>query len=106
MLLATDLPLSSRQLKRLAHRAQNGLARTGSITGSGSGEVVLAFSTANRIPHNSEAAMLTAEFLHEDKLDTVFSAVADVVEESTVSSMMHAESVTGFMGHTLEALVK
>lgn len=106
MLIATDLPLSSRQLKRCARRAQNGLARTGSQTGGGSGEIVLAFSTANRIPHSSDEAVLTLEYLHEDKLDTVFSAVADAVEESAVSSMMHAEKVTGFMGHTLEALVK
>ena len=106
MLLATDLPLSSRQLKRCAHRAQNGLARTGSQTGGGSGEIVLMFSTANRIPHSSDTAVLTAEYLHEDKLDPVFAAVAEAVEESVVSSMVHAEAVTGFMGHSLEALVK
>lgn len=105
MILATDLPLSSRQMKRCCHRAQNGLARTGSQTGGGSGEVVLMFSTANRIPHASEQAVLTASYLHEDKLDPVYSAVADIIEESVISSLTHAETVTGRDGHRLEALI-
>ena len=106
ILLATDLPLSSRQLKRCTHRAQNGLARTGAQTGGGSGEVVLMFSAANRIPHDSERDFLNTVILQEDRLDTVFTAVADVVEESLVSSLMHAETVTGREGHCLESLVR
>ena len=62
MILATDLPLSARQLGRCARRAQNGLARTGSYTGNGSGEIALMFSTANRIPHRSEPACCRAVF--------------------------------------------
>ena len=103
MILATDLPLSSRQLKRCAHRAQNGLARCGAQTGGGSGEIVIAFSTANRVPHDGAETVHTAQYLHEDLLDTVFTAVADCVEESVVSSVFHAETVTGRDGNTLEA---
>ena len=103
MILATDLPLSSRQLKRCAHRAQNGLARCGAQTGGGSGEIVIAFSTANRVPHEGTEAIHTAQYLHEDLLDTAFTAVADCVEESVVSSVFHAETVTGRDGNTLEA---
>jgi len=106
LLLATDLPLSARQLKRCTHRAQNGLARTGAQTGGGSGEIVLMFSTANRVPHASEKSLIEARYLHEDLLDKVFTAVADVVEESVVSSMMHAETVEGRDGHKLESLLK
>lgn len=105
MLLATDLPLSARQLKRCTHRAQNGLARTGAQTGGGSGEVVLMFSTANRVPHASETSLIDAKYLHEDLLDRVFTAVADVVEESVISSLMHAGTVEGRDGHKLEGLL-
>ena len=104
MLLATDLPLSSRQLGRCARRAQNGLARTGSYTGNGSGEIALMFSTANRIPHERGKEILTGSFLREDLLDRVFEAVADCVEESVISSLFHAETVTGRGGNTTLAL--
>ena len=101
MLLATDLPLSCRQLERCTHRAQNGLARTGTITGGGSGEVVIMFSTANRIPHDSAEKLRSVRILHEDCLDEVFRAVAETVEESVVSSVYHAVTVTGIDGHTV-----
>ena len=105
MILATDLPLSDRQLLRCAHRAQNGLARTGAQTGGGSGEIVVAFSTANRIPHDPAEPLQKAAFLHEDLLDIVFTAAADCVEESVVSSIFHAETVTGRDGYTLEGFL-
>ena len=106
MVLATDLPLTDRQLKRCTHRAQNGLSRTGAQTGGGSGEIVLMFSTRNRVPHDHSNAIATMEYLHEDLLDPVFTAVADCVEESLVSSIFHAETVTGREGHTLEAFYR
>ncbi len=92
VVLATDLPLSARQLSRLARRAQNGIARTGTITGNGSGEIVLAFSTANRIPHYPAAPTLAGEFLHEDYMDHAFRAAVEAVEESVVSSLLHAKT--------------
>ncbi|NLU24734.1 MAG: P1 family peptidase [Clostridiales bacterium] len=100
--IATDLPLTARQLGRLARRAQNGLARTGSITGGSSGEVVLCFSTANRIPSES-GGLVSLQMMSEAGLDKAFQAVADCVEESVLSSLVHAETVSG-MGRTRESL--
>ena len=102
MILATDLPLTSRQLLRCTHRAQNGLARTGAQTSGGSGEIVLMFSTQNRIPHASVVPIGVVQMIHEDLLDPVFTAVADCVEESLVSSVFHSETVTGRDGHILQ----
>lgn len=104
VIIATDLPLSSRQLKRICRRAQNGLARTGSYTGSGSGDVVIAFSTVNRVPHYSKDQLISASYLNEDLLDTVFEAVRDSVEESVISSLLHSETVKGRNDHTLFSL--
>lgn len=91
VVIATDLPLSARQLGRISKRAQNGIARTGSITANGSGEIVLSFSTANRISHYPDGDLIKAELLHEEKMDTVFAAVCEAVEESIISSLLHAE---------------
>ena len=102
--LATDIPLSERQLRRLCHRVPVGLARTGSYCGNGSGEIVLAFTTANRVPHDSEKAILPLDMVHEDAINPLFRAVAECVEESVLSSLLHAETVTGYHGHTVQSL--
>lgn len=94
VVIATNAPLSSRQLGRVARRAQNGIARTGSVTAGGSGEVVVSFSTANKIshyPNEAGQAFCTAKYLREDYLDDIFAAVTESVEESIISSMLHAE---------------
>ena len=98
MVLATDAPLSSRQLLRVAHRAQSGLARTGAVTEHGSGEVVLAFSTANRI--RTEDERLQPEVMNDSLLDPAFRAATECVEESIIRSLLEAETVTGFAGHS------
>ena len=98
--LATDIPLSERQLRRLCHRALVGLSRTGAFCGNGSGEIVIAFTTANRVPHYSEKAILPMGMLHDDAINPLFRAVAECVEESVLSSLLHAETVTGNHGHT------
>lgn len=100
VILATDLPLSSRQLGRVLRRAPVGLARLGSYIGHGSGEVFLGFSTANRVPHESERAVLTGSFLHEGKMDAAFRAAAEATEEAVLSAMLCADTVTGFDGST------
>lgn len=102
--IATDMPLSSHQLKRCARRAQNGLARTGSYTGEGSGDITIMFSTANRIPHKDPGRITRVEYISDRCLDTVFEAVRDTVEESVISCLLHAESVTGRDGRTLKSL--
>lgn len=102
--LATDIPMSVAQMERAARRAQTGLARTGTICGNGSGEIALMFSTANRVAHYPDKMVTVAELLHEDAIDGVFRAVVESVEESVVSSLLHAEAVTGISGHRRESL--
>ena len=102
--LATDIPLTERQLRRLCRRALVGLSRTGSYCGNGSGEIVLAFTTANRVPHYASTSLLPLQMLHDDAIDPLFRAVAECVEESVLSSLLHAETVTGKAGRTVRSL--
>ncbi|NLT57493.1 MAG: P1 family peptidase [Clostridiales bacterium] len=104
LLLATDLPLSDRQLGRLCRRASMGIARTGAFTGNGSGEIALAFSTANRIPHYDDGGLQRAAHLPDSRLDPVFRAVVSSVEESILSSLCHAETVVGRSGKPTRCL--
>ena len=97
MVLATDAPVSSRQLRRICNRAQNGLARTGGITGGGSGEIVVGFSTANRLK-TSETVWHPAVF-NENALEPLFRAAVETVEEGIISSMLNAQTLTGVDGH-------
>ncbi|RYF02046.1 MAG: S58 family peptidase [Comamonadaceae bacterium] len=99
MLLATDAPLDSRQLKRLALRAAAGLARTGSFYGHGSGDIALAFSTAYTLPVLSDQPMPAVAMVHEALLDDLFLAAADAVEQSIVHALWHATAVRGRSGH-------
>lgn len=97
MVLATDAPLSSRQLSRVARRAQSGLARTGAVTEHGSGEIVLAFSTANRI--QAGQIFHSGVYLNDEAFRPIFRAATETVEESIIRSMLEAETVTGRDGH-------
>ena len=99
MLLATDIPLSTRQLKRLCRRAGAGLARTGSYYGNGSGDIAVAFSTANRIPHFPEQALLPYTALHDGRIDPVLEMTAEAVEEAIISALWHAKTLSGRDGH-------
>ena len=105
-LLATDLPLSSRQLKRLAKRAVVGLSQSGSLITNGSGEIVLAYSTANRIPHESGQSLHQITVFADDQLDQVFRAVKESVEEAVIHSLLYAESVTGYRNYHLTSLAE
>ena len=91
--IATDLPVTSRQLERIARRAGAGLARTGSFIGHGSGEIMLAFSTANVI--RADEPFMQVRSIREDLLDEAFRAVAEATNEAVLSSMLHAKTVTG-----------
>ena len=102
--ITTDIPLSERQLKRLCRRAIVGLSRTGSACGNGSGEIVLAFTTANRMPHYADHPLLPMTMLHDDAINPLFRAVAECTEESVLSSLLHAETVTGKNGRTVVSL--
>ena len=103
-ILATDIPLTHHQLERIAHRAIVGLSRTGSYCGNGSGEIVIAFSTGNHIPHYPQADLLPLRAVADTKINLLFRAVAECVEESVLSSLLHAETVTGRGGLTVRSL--
>lgn len=98
ILLATDIPLNERQLKRVCKRAGVGLARTGSYYGNGSGDIAIAFTTANRIPQDRTSAIIQTQMLVDSAIDPVFEMTADVVEEAILSSLVHAKTTTGVSG--------
>ncbi len=99
VIFATDLPLSDRQLGRICRRAGVGLARLGSQLGHGSGEIALGFSTANTILSSSPSSFHDMKLLKEEKLDRVFRAYSEAVEEAVLNSMITAAPVTGYKGH-------
>ena len=102
--LATDLPLDARQLARVARRVSVGLARLGSHIGHGSGEVFVAFSTANPFDFRTETAVRMTTAFHEELLDLPFRAAAECTEEAVLNSMLTAHTVTGWQGNTVYAL--
>ena len=104
IVLATDAPLSPRNLERLAKRAVLGLARTGSFMSNGSGDFVIAFSTQNRVPHRSESRKQEGEYLRNDAMSPLFLATVEAVEEALYNSLLKATTITGRDGHTWEAL--
>ena len=104
IVIGTDIPFSERQLKRVARRAVIGLGRTGSFLGNGSGDIAVAFSTGNIVPHYSEENILPVKMFHDGAIDKVFEATAEVVEEAVISSLYHAETVTGIRKKTVFAL--
>ncbi len=106
MVVATDAPLRSRNLKRLAKRALLGIARTGGYYSNGSGDYAIAFSTAEelRIPHRSEAGTLKIEVLRNRGMSPLFLAAAEAAEEAILNSLFKAETVMGRDGHIQEAL--
>jgi len=104
MALATDAPLDSRQLRRLAQRAAAGLARTGSVYGHGSGDIALAFSTAYTIPADPEEPMPRVACVHEARLDPLFQAAADSIEQAIVHALWRADTVRGRNGHVRRGL--
>ncbi|UVI33079.1 DmpA family aminopeptidase [Paenibacillus spongiae] len=106
IVVATDLPLDARQLKKIAKRAGIGLARTGSIAHHGSGDVVIAFSNGNLIPHSPDKDILTMNVIREDGevISQCFRAVAEATEEAIGNSMFMAETTHGQYGRTVRAL--
>lgn len=93
IVMATDLPASDRQLTRIIKRAGVGLARMGSYWGHGSGDIVIGFSTAQRISTEEQAGTVPFRMLNEEYIDTVFQAMADATEEAVLRSMLQADAV-------------
>jgi L-aminopeptidase/D-esterase-like protein len=98
VVVATDAPLLPHQLERLARRVPLGLARTGSTSGNGSGDIFVAFSTAN----GGNPAQLTA--LPNGRLDAIFGAVVYATEEAVINAIVAAETMTGANGATATAI--
>jgi D-aminopeptidase len=101
VILATDAPADSRQLERLARRAQNGLARTGSYGANMSGEYVVAFTTQRKIIHHSTQMELPANVLSEQgsMIDEFFQAVVEATEEAVLNALFTADTVRGKDGN-------
>jgi len=106
IIIATDLPVTSRQLKRIIKRASVGLSRTGSFLGNGSGDVFIGFSTANTISHENKGELQTIKVIHEDDLDQAFLATADATEEAILQSLLTSKTTTGRNGNTLYSLAE
>ncbi len=113
MVVATDAPLIDRQLRRVARRAGFGLARTGSIAGNGSGDVVIAFSNhpSVRVPHYGDGWTRPIEVVAESgpdasgaSIDALFAATIEATEEAIINSLFMAETVVGRDGNTREEL--
>lgn len=106
IVVLTDAPLSAKNLKRLAARAMLGLGRTGGMAANGSGDYVIAASTAEdlRIAHNSDSMFETFKVLRNNDLDLLFEAVIEATEEAIINSLFAAETLTGFENTKIESL--
>jgi D-aminopeptidase len=106
VVVATDAPLDSRNLKRLAKRAMLGIARTGGYFSNGSGDFAIAFSTAEgvRIPHFTRSNTLTMELVRNNRMSPLFLAAAEACEEAILNSMFKAHTMDGRDGRKIEAL--
>ena len=104
MIVATNLPVTDRQLRRIIKRCSVGLARLGSYVGHGSGEIMIGFSTAYRIHHSEQAGVVNIPILNENKIDLAFRAAAEATEEAVLNSMVCAETTTGWQGNVRHSL--
>jgi L-aminopeptidase/D-esterase-like protein len=103
IVVATDAPLLPHQLERVARRASLGLARTGATSGNGSGDIFLAFSTAN--PNAASASPVAdVKMLSNDRISAIFSATVEATEEAIVNALVAAETMTGAGDRTIPAL--
>ncbi len=99
VVIATDIPLDCRQLGRVARRAGVGLAWCGSFWGNGSGDIALAFTTANRVPHEADQDFLEHRALAEGRIDRLFQAAAEATQEAVLDALVAAETTIGRHGH-------
>jgi L-aminopeptidase/D-esterase-like protein len=102
--VATDAPLLPNQLKRLARRVSLGLARTGAISGNGSGDLFIAFSTAN--PNVADPSQIThnVQTIPNDLMDPIFAGVVQATEEAVANALVDNQTMTGRDNHRVEAL--
>jgi D-aminopeptidase len=103
VVVATDAPLLPHQMKRIARRVTLGLGRLGSISGNGSGDIFIAFSTANA-GAGLARDVTTTRMLPNERMNALFEATVQATEEAVVNAMVAARTMTGINGHTVEAL--
>lgn len=103
-IIATDLPVSDRQLKRIIRRAGVGIARTGAYTGHGSGEVMIGFTTAGRLQGKDSPEIMTSTCIREDLINVAFKAAAEAVNEAILNSMTAAGRTGGLAGEVYYSL--
>ncbi|WP_374292918.1 DmpA family aminopeptidase [Paenirhodobacter enshiensis] len=99
VVLATDIALDQRQLQRVCRRAGAGIARLGAFYGNGSGDIVLGFTTANRIEHAPETDVATQMRLSDARIDELFRAACEATEEAVLNALTQATAVEGRDGH-------
>jgi len=104
VVVATDAPLLPGQMKRIAKRVTLGLGRLGSISGDGSGDIFIAFSTANSGAGLEQKKPVAVQMLPNDRMDALFEATVQATEEAVVNALVAARTMTGADGHTVEAL--
>ena len=103
IVVATDAPLLPHQLKRMARRGAMGIARNGSIAGNGSGDIFIAFSTANAGARQAGPAA-SVTMLTNDNMDSLFQATVEATEEAVINAMVSARDMGGDRGHLVKAL--
>ena len=99
IVIGTDVPLEHRQLMRVARRAGVGLAWCGSFWGNGSGDIAVAFTTANKVPHDAEQDLLEHRVLAEARIDRLFQAAAEGTQEAVLDALVSAQTMVGRQGH-------
>jgi D-aminopeptidase len=102
--VATDAPLTTHQLGRIAKRAGLGIGRVGSTARHGSGEIVLAFSTANKVPRETRKMVYRMKILLDERLDPLYEAVIDATEEAILNALCMARDLDGVNGNLSRAL--
>lgn len=103
LVLATNIPLTHYQLNRLSRHATLGFARLGLVSYAGSGDFVIAFSTANRLPKWGSKEKFTLNTIEDSLLDDVFEGIEEAVEEAYLNSLFCAEDMVGYRGHKIRA---
>jgi len=104
VVVATDAPVSERNLERMAKRASLGIGRTGGFMSNGSGDFMVAFSTSDTIEHDDPAPGRSREVLADRDMDPLFMATVEATEEAIYNSLLQAESMSGRDGHRMEAI--
>ncbi len=104
VIMATDIPMSSRQIKRVLKRISTALARVGSRIGHGSGEVFIGFTTANVLRTEEKKDIVNFSQIAESKIDTIFRAVSEATEDALIKSMMRSASCESRKGKTVRSL--